>query len=120
MSGRDTRKGRSLLTVRLRTLIVIVVAVAGGLGWWRHHLRRAAVDGLLALVPSGILLGGGPSSPYTDPTFPPDRARYAIALRQVRAHHGEALAESDLAATLGKARLSGDEASGCSASAMAL
>ena len=111
-SGRPARRWRNPLSVRLRTLMLLVGAVAAGLGWWQYRLRRAAVDGLLAVVPSGILLEPlRPSTPARDPTYAPDRGRYAIELSQVRAQHGEVLAETELAEALRKARLRGDEKS---------
>jgi hypothetical protein len=82
--------------------------VAAGLGWWQYRLRRAAVDGLLAVVPSGIALTGSLSSPERDPTFAPDRVRYITELSRVAAQHGDAMAESELAEALRKARLRGE------------
>ena len=63
------------------------------------------------MVPSGIVLRGGLSSPERDPTYAPDRVRYMTELGRVAAQHGEAMAESELAEALRKARLHGDEKS---------
>ena len=104
-ANRTVRRRRNILSVRLRTLVLMVGFVAAGLGWWQYRLRRAAVDGLLAVVPSGIALTGSLSSPERDPTFAPDRVRYITELSRVAAQHGDAMAESELAEALRKARL---------------
>ncbi len=109
--GRPDRRRRNILSVRLRTLLLMVGFVAVAVGWWQYRLRRAAVDGLLAVVPSGIALTGSLSSPERDPTYPPDRVRYMTELSRVAAQHGEAMAESELAEALRNARSHGDEKS---------
>jgi hypothetical protein len=102
---------RRKLSLRLRTLILIVAVVAAGLGWWQYHVRRLAIDRLLTVLPSGIALAGGPSFPEHDPTHSPDRGRYLTALHQVTANHGKTQAEADVTEALRNARLRGDEKS---------
>ncbi len=109
--ARSARRWRIPSTVRLRTLLLFVLAVAAGLGYWNYLRRRAAVDRLLAVVPTGILLEVGPTSPGKDPTHEPDRGRYITELRRIRESHADSLAVSHLGEALRVARLRGDEKS---------
>ena len=109
--ARSARKGLIPSTVRLRTLLLFVLAVGAGLGYWNDLRRRAAVDRLLAILPTGILLEVGPTSPGKDPTHEPDRGRYMTELRRIRELHADSLAVSHLTEALRAARLRGDEKS---------
>jgi len=109
--ARSAQKWRIPSTVRLRTLLLFVLAVAAGLGYWNYLRRRAAVDRLLVVLPTGILLEVGPTSPGKDPTHEADRGRYMTELRRIRELHADSLAVSHLTEALRGARLRGDEKS---------
>lgn len=109
--ARFDRKGIFPTTVRVRTLLLLILMVGAGLGWLSHLRRRTAVDRLLVVVQTGILLEIGPSLPRKDPTHEPDRPRYLRELRRIRELHAERLAVTSLTKTLQAARLRGDEKS---------
>jgi hypothetical protein len=100
---------RAILSIRLRSLILIVLAVGACLGWWRYHLRCAAVNRILAVASSGIQQQYGPTSPELDGTYEPDRLIFLPHVNRVTTEHAEAMAEAQLADALRRARLRGDE-----------
>jgi hypothetical protein len=86
--------------IRLRTLLLLIAAAGAGLGWWIYERRLAAVRGLLAVVPTGILLSVTPMGPLHDPTHVPDRDRYLVEIRKIQELHAEPLAVSHLSRAL--------------------
>ncbi len=107
---RPTRRPRIRFAIRLRTMLLIVLAVAVLLGYRDYRKRRDAVDYLLSRVPVSVFIRSSPTFPDSDSTYDPG-GTFAVAIRRVRELHQEETAVNELAVALREARISGDEKS---------
>lgn len=97
-------------TIRLRTLMLAVFAVAVVFGYLEYRKRRAILDHLLDQARLGVAVTLEPLLPEQDPTL--DRGgTIAAAVRVVREHRLERQAVSELTAALAEARGRRDEVS---------
>lgn len=107
-SAAPGKSRRNVLTIRLRTMVLLVVAAALGISGWQYHERLHAVRALVACLNVRVLVSIGPTNWQHDPVHDAS-GTYAPAIREVRRLHGESMAVSRLIGELRAARLAGDE-----------